>query len=131
RELAAGVGRLERQARHRVHLERRADDEEERRLAGERERAVDRLRGEELAEEDDVGLQDPAAVQAGRRAAAGPLEELEHVLERIPSAAPGAGRAADRAVHLDDLAAAGPLVQEVDVLRDYRADEPRRLEPGE
>src|SRR5205085_2796153 len=92
RELAAGVGRLERQARHRIHLEHRADDEEERRLAGERERAVDRLRGEELAEEDDVGLQDPAAVQAGRRAAAGPLEELEHVLERIPSAAPGAGR---------------------------------------
>src|SRR5207237_3399780 len=43
----------------------------------------------------------------------------------------GAGRAEDRAAHLDDLAAAGPLVQEVDVLRDYRADEPRRLEPGE
>ena len=42
-----------------------------------------------------------------------------------------AARGADRAVHLDHVPRAGPLVQAVDVLRDHRLHEPGPLELGE
>src|SRR5438034_10377203 len=83
----------------------RSDDEQEPGAASELLSPIDRLGGQQLAEEDDVRLQDPAARGAGRRGSA--REQLEHLLERVALAAAGAARGADRAVHLDDLTAAG------------------------
>src|SRR4051794_25071848 len=98
-----------------MNLERRADDEQQPRAPSELERALDLGRRQKLAEEHHVGLEDLAAGGASRCLRLS--QEPEYALEPI---APAAGRTAggpDRAVHLDDLGAARPLVQPIDVLR--------------
>ena len=105
-------------------------------------RLAELLGGDELAEEDDVGLQHPVAHRARRNPEAGralgedvavgperdvlghadpgvvglhPLGEVAPV-EDLPAV--GAEDAAHGAVQFDDTPAAGPHVQTVDVLRD-------------
>ena len=112
-----------------MHLERRADDEQEPCLARKLERALDGLLLEQLAEEDDVRLEDRAALRTGRSRSV--LQQLEHARELEPRAAPRARRGSDRAVHLDHLLAAGTRVQEIDVLGHDRPDEPGTLEPSQ
>jgi len=107
----------------------RADDEQQPRLSGERESAVDLRLGHQLAEHDHVRLQDRAAARARRHAAF--LDEARHLLERHPLAATETARGPNRAVHLDHLAATGQLVQAVDVLRHNRRHEPPPLELGQ
>ena len=111
--------RLEREPGDRPDLERRADDEHERGAARELGRALHRARRKQLAEEHDAGLQDLAAVGAERRR---PLLELREHVRRCPRVQRQreADGGADRAVHLDDLAAARARVQRVDVLGDHR-----------
>ena len=58
--------RRTRQRGNRMHLERRADDEEQRRLRRERLRPLDRLRRQQLAEHHDARLQDLPAFGARR-----------------------------------------------------------------
>jgi hypothetical protein len=110
-----------------MNLERRADHEQQPRLSRERERTRDRALREQLAEEDDVRLEDGAALRTLRRRRL--LEQREDARELVPRPAPRARRGADRAVHLDHLAAAGARVEQVDVLRHDRPHEPRPLEP--
>ena len=50
-----------------MHLERGADDKQQAGAPRELEGPLDRSRREQLAEEDDVGLEDRAAVVARRR----------------------------------------------------------------
>ena len=70
RDLAARAERLVGQAGDGPHLEARADDEEEGRLARELERPVDRLGRQQFVEEHDARLEHRAArVAAGRESA--------------------------------------------------------------
>ena len=57
--------------------------------------------------------------------------EATRVLHRHADSAVDAFGLPQRAVHLDDVARAGALVQAVDVLRDHRADPATLLELGE
>ena len=70
----------------REDLERRADDEEQRRLLGKLDGAQDRALGQQLVEEDDVGLEDRAAGRARRSAVR--LDERLDFRERVRGAAP-------------------------------------------
>ena len=58
-------------------------------------------------------------------------QQRDDLGERHDGAAVEAARRADRAVHLDERARAGALVQPVDVLRDHRAHPAALLELGE
>src|SRR5204863_579750 len=84
--------------------------------------AVDRLLGQQLAEHDDAGLEDGAALGAARRALIRP---------RIAPAAVEADDFVERAVYRDHVPGPGPLVQAVDVLRNDCSHETARLELGE
>ena len=118
-----------RQPGHRPHLQRRADDEQQPRLAHELRRPVDLARREELAEHDDVGLEDRAAGRARRRAEL--VHEPDDLRPRHADAVDKADGGADRAVYLDHVPRAGELVERVDVLRHERAQKPAPLELGE
>src|SRR6266516_7555349 len=110
-----------------MDLERRADDEQEPRAACELVGAVDPLWRQQLAEGDDIRLHDLATRRARwRLLRLG--EQLQHARQLIAAAAAGTGRGANRPVHLHDGLASGPLVQEIDVLRDDGLDEAEPLE---
>src|SRR5215204_2225520 len=121
RERSAGAQGFERKLGHRVDLERGADDEHQRRSTGQLVGTVDRRPRQQLAEEDDVRLEDGAAIQAARN-------RQQRFFERLSVPAGEAGCAADRAVYLDDLATPRSRVQQVDVLGDDRLDEAEALE---
>ena len=109
-----------------MDLQRRADREHQARVGGQRRRAVDGVLREELAEQDDVGLQRRAAV-AQRHAVGLLAEPAARLLQRVGPPALQARGGADRAVDLDRI---GPRagVQAVDVLRDHARDQPAPLE---
>ena len=88
--------------------------------------ALDSRRRQELAEHDDSRLQYLPTLRARRQ-----RQRRDRVLHRHAGSAADAFGLAQRAVHLDDVARAGALVQAVDVLRDHRADPASLLELGE
>src|SRR3954470_2639184 len=108
RDATARALRVERQGRDRVHLEPRADNEQHAGASRELGRALDRLDGQQLAEEDDIRLEHGPAGPAARHAL---VHQLEHLVEHVSRAARGAARSADRAVHLDHATAARALVE--------------------
>src|SRR2546427_5301410 len=112
----------------RVHLEARADGEEQIALPGSVHRAVDHFRHELLAEADGVALQDAAAGPAVRVFLAR-AHALEDRLHRPAHAAAPAHEPAHRAVDFDHLPGriAGDLMQLVDVLRDQHVELARAL----
>lgn len=110
-------------------LERRSDDEQECRRAGEFRGPLQRSGRKELAEECDARLEHGLAVWAERRGAL--LELCEHRLGALGPETVEALCEANGAVHLDDSAAAGARVERVDVLCDDRGDEASPLELGE
>src|SRR5205085_900416 len=104
-----------------MNLERGADHEQEPGGTRQRVGAVDRARGQQLAEKDDVGLQNAATLCAKRHV--GSAEQRKHLVERVGLTAAGAAGRANRAVHLQDVLASCSLVEPVDVLRDHSVEE--------
>ena len=140
----------------RVDHQRRTDDKHRVRRVERTHRRVHPRSRHALAEEHDIRLQHAAAtwaggdrecieigiidigVAVGRRArpradvaAILRFEHPLHTLPRLPDAAFEADDATQVAVQLDDIGAAGTLVQPVDVLRDKVRRGARRLQTGE
>ncbi len=115
----------------RVHLERRADAEQDVGAGAERLRALDRVDRQPLAEEHDVGLQRRGAVLAARHAVGRRGHAPADLGEVRRGAAVQAGGRRDRPVDLHELPRARHAVQAVDVLRDDRVQDAALLELDE
>ncbi len=143
-----------------VDGERRSDDEERVGLLVDRPCGGDRRRGHALAEEDDVGLERPAARRArghdeggdgvavefdiavgrglggsgggtGGVVGVGGFGPALHVGAGVGGAAAETDDAPEGTVEFDDAAASGGVVEAVDVLRDHARRHARRFEFGE
>jgi hypothetical protein len=157
RDRDPALGRAPYEAIAAEHGERRPGDEEQLRLIEERPRGVERRARHAAAEEHDIGHQHAIAalarddlearvvddhaelrVAVGRdvghvhrpRRVRGEQPRLQ-VIARRQVAAREAAHPRERAVQLDDVAAARCLVQAVDVLRDHARDRTGVLERGE
>jgi hypothetical protein len=111
----------------RVDLERGADAQQHVGAGGEREGALQRALGQELAEQHDVGLQRVVLV-AARHAVRRGRKARADVLEADLLAARQARRVVDRPVDLDELLGPGRPMQAVDVLGDDGVEVPAALE---
>ena len=130
RDSAAAPKRELGQSRDRKDLERGADAQQQVGAGTQLLRLPHRVLGQQLPEQDDIGLHLSRAARCRRANAVG-IEQRLDLLELEASVAARAARGGDRAVHLDHLARSRLAVQSVDVLGDHRVQESPPLELGQ
>ena len=114
------------QARRRVYDQAGPADDQYVRARYAAQRLVHNIRIQAFLVEDDVRFDGSAALAAFRDAV-----RFFHIISIIELPAAGAVIAEDRTVQLQNLFAAGFLVQAVDILRDDRLQLPRLLQLGQ